>query len=383
MSFSILRPPRALGAALAAGVLSFGLAACGGDDDREPLPAAVAPGPAEAVEEVESGASALVTASVPIADLLDNADGCVGATVRTTGTVVQVLGSREVVLAGDETRAEGGNGLNVLLAAELPDQAGQPDDPEISEGDTFTVTGVFQVLERLPTSADGDESDFRGVPTLVATNVEAGGGEVPQNGGTGEGSPCAAGLVEGVGADQRLATIFGDELVATGVGTGVPAADILENPGSCLDRRVTTSGEITRVLGPRTVVLAGDETRAEGASGIAVLLAIRIPDVAGAGQDPALEVGDQISVRGPLRALERADVRGESRQPDFRGLPYLVAYEIERGGTEVQQGGDTGEGGGCERFGEVRLAEFDVAEPRAVAAEGLEDEDGLEEEPLP
>ena len=193
-----------------------------------------------------------------IEEITDDPAAFFGATVTVGGTVDRMVGPRAFVLDNSELVTE--DHLLVVSADRLPMVQGRPAAAPLLEEDYVLVTGPVRRFNLAAVERevgvdldDGLFAEWAGRPAVVARAV-------------------------------KLSPRLGVE--PAGVPVGLP--ELVDNPNRFFGGRVTTTGRVTRVLGPNAVVL-NDR-----------LL------VAGAGDDlPGdLREGDAIQVTGRFRRFD-------------------------------------------------------------------------------
>jgi hypothetical protein len=130
------------------------------------------------------------------------------------------------------------------------------------------------------------------------------------------------------------ALVFGDDDEAS---AGAPprfatVTDLVRQPGKFFRREVGVSGEVAEVLGPRALVLGGEEF--EGGDSLLVVGSERFTTPGARRNQRALLENDLVDVAGTLRVFDRQElqkrlgVRLADRLQRFEGEPVLVVEEI-------------------------------------------------------
>lgn len=108
--------------------------------------------------------------------------------------------------------------------------------------------------------------------------------------------------------------------------------DLVRQPAKFFRREVGVSGEVAEVLGPRALVLGGEEF--EGGESLLVIGRERFSTPGARRHQRALLENDLVDVAGTLRVFDRQDlqkrlgVRLADRLQRFEGEPVLVVEEI-------------------------------------------------------
>ena len=226
-----------------------------------------------------------------------------GDLVVVAGEVERVLGRHAFTIGGDDFL--GGDELLVVSPDPLPTVAGRPGATALAEDDVVQASGPVRYFALADVERDlgidledGLFAAWEGQPAVVARRLDL--------------TPRADGFDHGAGATIE---------------------EIAEDPARYIGRRVTVSGEIDDLLGPRAFTIGG-EGWFDGDE-LLVVSAGPIPAPRGRPADAPLREDDLVQVTGPVRRFALADVEREigvdlddARFANWEGQPAVVATRV-------------------------------------------------------
>jgi hypothetical protein len=194
-------------------------------------------------------------------------------------------------------------------------------------------------------------SSLRGAAAgALAASALFAGGAIAQTGGHGDQSGGNGQNDQGQ-QSQGGQTQGGQGQSGQNQGGGTQRASVsalIDAPGRFFGRQVTTAGVVSKVYGPRTFALRGEDAIQRGASGpneIAVTVTGPLPDVPGRNDNNRLRVGDPVQVMGNFQNYVPIDgdgLQSSKRSVGYQGVPMLVAPQISIAGASTARSDNAG-----------------------------------------